>query len=257
VYFTLKSLARELLLPPAGPLLLAVLGALLIWLRRSGGWLLLVAGLACVWLLSTPVVADLLSAQAEKYPAFDPDRPTDAQAIVVIGGGGERLMAPEYAGPSADPVLFERLAYGAYLANRLSLPVLLSGAPQESVAMHATLLRNFGVTPRWVEDQSRDTYQNARFSAQLVRSAGIQRIILVTSSTHEWRAVHEFMDAGFEVTPAPEGMLAQRDLGVFRFLPGPVALWRSHTAVYELLGEQARRIQASLHIRERLHLGQH
>ena len=55
---TLKSLLHTLLLPPAGPLLIAAAGA---WLLRSrasagaarAGWLLLAAGLASLWLLAT------------------------------------------------------------------------------------------------------------------------------------------------------------------------------------------------------------
>jgi uncharacterized SAM-binding protein YcdF (DUF218 family) len=250
LYFILKALLRELLLPPAGPLLLASVGALLLWRRYRWGWVLLIGSLASLWLVSTPWVADFLSARAERYPALNLERATAAQAIVVISGGGTRLNAPEYAGPVADPVLFERVAYGAYLAKRTALPLLISGTPVETIAMQATLVRNFGVSARWIENQSHDTYQNARFTARLVQADGIRRIILVTSSTHEWRAVHEFMEAGFAVDPAPEGMLAAREKGVFSFVPGPGALARSHAAIYELLGEQARKIQAAIGIRE-------
>lgn len=252
MYFVLKSLARNLVLPPAGPLLLALLGALLIWRRRRFGWALMAIGLASLWLLSTAVVADALSRLVEHYPALDASRPTDAQAIVILGGGTERRWAPEYAGPAADSLLLERLTYGAFLAKHLSLPVLVTGTPIEADAMRTTLARNFGIETRWIDAQSHDTYENAHFSAGLLRASRIDRIVLVTSSTHLRRAAHEFEAVGLQVVPAPSGMISEREGGIFRFVPGPGALMRSNAAIYELLGEPMRRLQAALGVRERL-----
>jgi uncharacterized SAM-binding protein YcdF (DUF218 family) len=251
VFFWLKALARAFILPPGLPLLVTLIGALLIWRRWRFGWLVFALGLGSLWLLCTPIVADRLSELAEGYPPFDPAKPTDAQAVVILGGGGERLKAPEYGGPVAEPILLERLMLGAYLARRLALPVLVSGAPSEAISMPATLTRSFGVTPTWIEGRSRDTYENAQLSARILFPAGVKRVILVTTSTHEWRAAHEFMAAGFQVYPAPAGMLATRELGIFKLVPGPTALWRSNAAVYELIGEPMRRVQAALGIREK------
>ena len=249
--FVLKSIARELILPPTGLIILILVGAILVWRGRRGfGWTLLAVGFVSLWLLCTPIVADGLSALAERYPALLPDRPVSAQAVIVLGGGGERLHAPEYNGPVVEPPLLERLALAAFLARRYSLPLGISGAPGETIAMAATLSRNFQEPPRWIEGNSRDTYENARLSARLLFPDGIKRIILVTSSTHEWRAAHEFMAAGFEVVPAPVGVLSMREVGVFRYIPSPGGLLRSHAAVYELLGEPMRRLQALLGIRE-------
>jgi uncharacterized SAM-binding protein YcdF (DUF218 family) len=252
VFFWLKALARAFILPPGSSLILILIGALLIRRQRRFGWPVFVVGFASLWLMCTPIVADRLSRLAERYPAFDPSKPTGAQAVVILGGGGQRLKAPEYHGPVAEPMLLERLALGAYLARQLSLPVLVSGAPSEAITMPATLSRTFEVTPRWVEGNSRDTYENARLSARILLPEGVKRIILVTTSTHEWRAAHEFMDAGFEVIPAPAGVLAARELDAFRYVPGPMALWRSNAAIYELIGEPMRRLQAALGVRERL-----
>ena len=74
--------------------------------------------------------------------------------------------------------------------------------------MSASLARDFHIEPRWVEDRSRDTFQNAQFSARMLKAAGVSRIILVTDAAHEWRAVHEFTSAGLAVVPAPDGHVA-------------------------------------------------
>jgi uncharacterized SAM-binding protein YcdF (DUF218 family) len=249
--FTLKALGRELILPPTACLILILLGAILIWRRRRFGWAVFVVGFASLWVLCTPFAADGLSALAERYPALNPDRPVNAQAVVVLGGGGERNPAPEYNGAMAEPIMLERLTLAAFLARHYSLPLAVSGFAPEATAMSATLSRNLGVTPRWIERDSRDTYENAQLSARILLPAGIKRIVLVTSSAHEWRAAHEFMAAGFDVVPAPAGVLGHRETGVFKFMPGPTALIRSHAAVYELIGEPMRRLQAASGVREK------
>lgn len=167
MYYFLKALANSLLLPPSGPLLVSAVGAVLIRRRRGRlGWTLLVAGLISCWPMATPLVADTLSALAEHYPPLDPNSRTGAQAIVVLGGGGERGEAPEYGGPAAGLVLLERLTYGAFLARRTGLPLLVTGTPLEARVMRVTLSRNFGLPTHWVEDRSRDTYDNAQYSLE-------------------------------------------------------------------------------------------
>jgi uncharacterized SAM-binding protein YcdF (DUF218 family) len=249
MFILLKSLARELMLPPAGPLVIAVLGLLLISRRRKLGVVLIVIGVGSLWLCATPVVADVLTRFAERYPSLDPSKPVNAQAVVILGGGGERLVSPEYGGPAIEGRMLERVNYGAFVARRRSLPIAISGSPTEARAMSATLDRDFDIKVRWVENQSGDTYENARFSARLLRADGVHRIVLVTSATHEWRAVHEFLTAGFEVVPAPVNGDMPRSYGVSDWLPNRTGLEYSYFALYELIGEPMRELMAAVHLR--------
>lgn len=115
--------------------------------------------------------------------------------------------------------------------------------------MRATLLRNFDIDPRWVDDEAHDTFENARNSVRLLQADGVHRIVLVTHATHMWRSVHEFTAAGVEVVPAPVGILAERDLGIWRYIPNPDALLRAHAAIYELMGEPVRAFLAVSRLR--------
>lgn len=252
--FTLKLVLRTLLLPPAGPLLGAGLGVWLLARRRGaaaarkvGGALVLVS-LATLWALSTQVIADALTRVAERYPALDLTRPLRAQAIVILGGGTNRL-APEYGGPAVGLELLERVSYAAYVARRTGLPVLVSGTVREAPAMRATLERDFGITPRWIEAGSRDTFENAARSAPLLKADGVERIVLVTSAAHEWRAAHEFMSAGLAVEPAPVHVWAPHPRDVQDYLPTAIGLLRSREAVYEILGNVVRQVLAVTHLR--------
>ena len=244
-----KLLLKSVILPPSGLLLLAILGLFLIKRRPRLGRACLVLAIGSLWLLSTPGVSDVLCGLAEHYPALDLRSAAGAQAIVILGGGGERALAPEYGGPAAEPLLLERLSYGAYLARKTGLPILVTGFKTEAAAMQGTLLRNFGIDPRWVDGSSFDTFENAGNSARLLKADGIRRIILVTHSTHMWRSVHEFTAAGLDVIPAPMGMLARREFGILDYLPDADALLRGVAAIYELLGEPVRVFFAATHLR--------
>lgn len=244
-----KTLLKSVILPPAGPLLLAVLGLLLLRRRPRLARTCLVLGLAALWLMSTPVVSEALEGLAEHYPALDLRSAAGAQAIVILGGGGERGFAPEYGGPAAEPLMLERLAYGAYIARKTGLPILVTGFHVEAAAMRDTLVRNFGIETRWVDDAANDTFDNASNSARILEANGIHRIILVTHATHMWRSVHEFTAAGMQVVPAPAGILSDRELGIFRFVPSSGAMMRTTAAVNELIGEPVRTLLAATGLR--------
>lgn len=246
----IRTVLKNLILPPADLLLLAGLGLWLLQRRARFGALLVAFGLVGLWLLSTPRVADQLTVWAQHYPALDPSKPGDAQAIVILGGGGYRRAAPEYGGgPTSEPYMLEKLAYGAYLSRRTSLPILVTGHLTEAIAMRDDLRRNFGIQPRWVEDQAYDTFENARNSARLLKADGITRIILLTRATHMWRSSQEFTATGLQVIPAPIGIESIGGENPFYYLPDGEAMLRSYIALYELLGDPVRQALAWTHLR--------
>jgi len=54
-----------------------------------------------------------------------------------------------------------------------------------------------------LQDQSRNTAEDAQFSAAILRERNIEEIILVTSASHMWRSVALFEKQGIKVIPAP------------------------------------------------------
>jgi uncharacterized SAM-binding protein YcdF (DUF218 family) len=255
MFVSLKILLRTLVLPPAAPLLLAGLGLWLLLRRRASpaavraGWWLLLTGLASLWLLATPVIADQLTRLAQRCSALDLSHPTQAQAVVIISGGDVRDWAPEYRGPAVARQMLERLEYGAYVARQTGLPVLVSGTAEDVAAMQAVLWRDFGIRVRWIDGESRDTFDNARFSARLLKADGVRRVVLVTSSVHEWRAVREFVGVGLAVDPAPVHVWVSHEQVVEDYLPDPAGMLDSADALHELLGEPMRQLLAVTHLR--------
>jgi uncharacterized SAM-binding protein YcdF (DUF218 family) len=236
--FLLKQFLKNLVLPPTGPLILAIAGWVWAALRRPrpAPFALCAAGLALLWALSTPIVADALMRSAEPYPPLDLAKPVDAQAIVILAGG-VRSHAPEYGGrPAPSSTTLQRIVYGALVAHTTGLPVLVSGSHAEAAAMRAFLEQDLAVTPHWVENHSRDTEQNAEKSAAILAKAGVHKIVLVTSSEHMARALEDFRFVGLDVVPAPAEMWTRRDQKMLVWVPNADALVRSHRALYEFLG---------------------
>jgi uncharacterized SAM-binding protein YcdF (DUF218 family) len=137
------------------------------------------------------------------------------------------------------------------VARKTGLPVLVTSSHREATAMRATLERNFGIEPRWVDRDAYDTFDNARDSARLLHAAAVTRVVLVTSSLHIWRAAREFEAAGFEVVPAPMALVSAPigDPGFFSYMPYEPATLLSETVIYELLGERVRTLLAATHLR--------
>jgi uncharacterized SAM-binding protein YcdF (DUF218 family) len=101
--------------------------------------------------------------------------------------------------------------------------------------MAQALEQDFGVAPRWLEERSTDTHENAEFSAAILRAAGIERIYLVTHSWHMPRARAAFARAGLAVTPAPT-VFTDAPPWHIAFAPSVTALRNSYYALHELLG---------------------
>ncbi len=77
-----------------------------------------------------------------------------------------------------------------------------NSTPAEDMAI---LLQEMGVPQQaiWLQPNSRNTYEDALYCAQILREKGIQRALLVTSAWHMPRSVKLFQAQGVEVIPLP------------------------------------------------------
>ena len=88
-----------------------------------------------------------------------------------------------------------------------------------------------------LENQSRNTHDNALYCAILLKAKGIQRVLLVTSAFHMRRAQALFEKQGLIVVPAPTDF--QRIVSnstVPGVLPQVGNLSRTTHALHELVG---------------------
>ena len=247
------SILKFLLLPPTLNVLLVLLG-LMLGLRHLLGALMVLLGLVGLLALSTPMASHTLRQGLEPYPVPLPSQLETAQAIVILGGGRD-YDAPEFGwGDAPANATWRRLAYGAHLHRSVGLPILVSGGrghdehSAEASLMAAALREVFDVPVRWLEGESRNTTENARFSADMLLAADISHVALVSQAWHLPRAVAEFEAAGLTVVPAPTEFTSPPPEGLHAWTPRAYHLNQSTRALNEWLG------QAMIALRDRLPL---
>jgi uncharacterized SAM-binding protein YcdF (DUF218 family) len=242
----LKPILTALVLPPAGPLLLAMLGVLVATRRKGLGLALATLGIAATFVLSTNGLALVLAPHL--MPSVAAAKPQDlqqVQAVIVLGGGVHR-EAPEYGAAQPSPYTLQRLRYGVWLARKTGKPLGFAGGVGWGAAGMATepeghvarrvLQEEYGLALRWVDDQSRDTAENATRMAGILQGEGIRRIALVTDASHMPRAAAAFRGAGFEVVPAPTDFPIVRARPLLEWLPSSHGMATNRSLIREWLG---------------------
>ena len=179
-------------------------GAILIWTgwarwgRRFvtiGAVLLLLAGLS-------PLGNALILPLEDRFPRADLDEPPPPTGFIVLGGAEDRLVGTARQAPALNEAA-ERLVEAAMLARRFpEAKIAFSGGDAGifyktgSEAEGAeSLLTALGVPEDRLilEDESRDTYENAQFlKDKLTRDGELgpgKRWLLITSAYHMPRAI--------------------------------------------------------------------
>ena len=119
-----------------------------------------------------------------------------------------------------------------------------AAGPAEADIAERIAAREFGVPLKWVENESRDTRENAHRSVALLERSGIQRIVLVTHGWHMARALAEFQAAAagkIEIVAAPIAMARLAHGRVIDWLPTPDGFANVHNLLREALGRLAAR----------------
>jgi uncharacterized SAM-binding protein YcdF (DUF218 family) len=236
---------EQLIGPPGGLILLALLGLVLMSRSRRLGLAVTLTGLGLLYVASLPVTAMVLLSWLEPADALTTQDLTadehSPQAIVILGAS--RRYAPELGQETVNAAALQRIRYGAWLAIRTGLPVLITGGlahdgnPAEAVLMQQVLAREFAVPVRWVESESRTTYENAQFTARILKAEGIDRVYLVTHALHMKRSLMSFAKFGLAAIPAPTAYEGRGwEIGVRSFLPQAEALFLVEQVFHEGVG---------------------
>jgi len=187
------------------PLMIPLVGliAAFLWRKR----LLAFLAIAVLWFESTMLCVCLLGLPLERpyLPTQSIESLPKADAIVLLGGGigkCDELVYPDmYEGA-------DRLWHAARLWKAGKAPqIVVSGSNDLYAAV--PLLLDLGV-PRGaivVDNDSRNTYENSRFTERLLKAesegaSGGQSVLLVTSAWHMPRACGNFSKTSLRVVPA-------------------------------------------------------
>lgn len=235
----LTQFVTSLVLPPGGALVAATLGLLVGRRWRAAGRILTATAIAALYVLSTPLGAGWLVAALNDAVPLRSESAQRAQAIVVLGAGlSSDTSAPD--GFTLGPLTAERVHYAARLARQLNLALAVSGGAgvaglTEAGLMQSALQEEYGLPVKWVERQSRNTRENARFTADILLADGVSIVLLITHPFDVRRARNEFEAAGLTVISAPAQVPLLNPISGQALLPSIWALVNSHFAMYEVL----------------------
>jgi uncharacterized SAM-binding protein YcdF (DUF218 family) len=237
----MRGLILTLVMPPTGFVVLILIGLLLASGRRRFGRRLTWISLIALILFGMPVVSYSMLLALESGLPLTPPPDHPPQAIVVLGAEVIRTHQ-EKLGIRPGLLTLDRLRTAAALHRRTGLPILVTGGttqpdtPAVGLVMEQSLKDDFQAPPRWVESKSIDTWENARFSADILRAEGITSVYVVTHSWHMRRAVLAFQGTGLTVTAAPTSFDDPLGPDLDDFLPRASGWQTGYFAIHEWIG---------------------
>jgi len=224
--FFLASKIYWMLASPINVLLFAALVGVLLSkgrFARGGRAIALGSILSLIVAAATPLGYLLIAPLEDRFPQPPRDMPAP-DGIIILGGAMNGPVSTARGQAVFDEG--ERVVEATLLARRYPEARIIftggSGAliptPSTEAVEGRKLMTELGVDPARVtlEDKSRNTEENARFTAEIVHPEPSQRWLLVTSAFHMTRSMGIFEKTGFNVIAYP---VAYRTLGPGQPLP--------------------------------------
>src|SRR5215212_2812229 len=247
MFFVLAKVLGFFALPSNILISLGVLGLVLMATRfaRAGRRLAVTALILLAIVGLTPLGNALILPLEERFPPWDSTRGAPT-GIISLGGALDTVVS-EPRDEVALNEAAERMTAIAELARRYpdarivfsggSGRIIYDGVTEASLA--ARLFASFGIAKERItlEDQSRDTLENARFTKALVQPKPGERWLLVTSAHHMPRSVGLFRAEGFPVEAFPVDYRTRGAIDLLRpFSSVGDGLRRTDTAAREWIG---------------------
>ena len=191
-------------------------------------------------------IACLTSMTLERWYPVRPIPAEAAEAIVVLAEG-VRIRDESMQDDQPTSETYQRCSHAAWLfQNWRRVPILVTGGPARSGSRVAVLaqvmarvLAEQGVPASmiWIEGRSHSTYENALYSAEVLRQKGIRRVVLVTAAQHMLRSMACFRRQGLIPIPAAVGYRSLHFHAQWtEFLPNAGAISENEDNLHEWAG---------------------
>lgn len=215
--------------------------------RRLAGRL----GLAAVVLplvAATPVVSETAWWLLERDPPSSATPADTFDAVVLLGGAvdfdGSTAETPSW-NDNVDRlhVVFELLRTGRAKRAILSGGIDREALPAEGAYLQRQLVA-WGIDPARVEveDQARNTRENATFSKRLLDAHGDRSVLIVTSAFHMPRALGCFRAVGLEPATLAVDFRMRSPWATHKVLPRAESLAQTTRVLREVLGRAVYRV---------------
>lgn len=243
IFFIFSKILTILIFPL--PLALFI-GLFLIFLIQ--GWknkLLSIIPIFILWFFSSfPVCQFLVGSLEEEFPPVSMETLTKADAIVVLGGMINPISKYEKSEllSSADRltdavILFKKKKADMILFTGGSGILMQQDRKESDFAKEILVQLGVPESKILLESESRNTAENAFYTAKILKEKNMEKIILVTSAFHMKRASMVFEKQRIKVTPFPCDYRSLRDEWNWdTIVPSAGALETSTLAIKEWIG---------------------
>ena len=229
--FIISKLFTFLFLPPG---IFIIILLLAYFFAKKLKFLFLFSAIT-LYLISIKPISNILLLPLENFTHNDNIIP---KAVVVLGGGVNPIDKLH-----ASPDAFKREVYGILIAKENSLPLVFTGGGTDKEAKYVKKDINLITSTcncklkTYFESQSKDTYENAKFTSKLFKKIGIKKeIFLVTSAYHMKRSYYLFKYFGFKIITKPVGFLRKPINSIWDFFPNAHNFYKSYKAIHEYFG---------------------
>jgi uncharacterized SAM-binding protein YcdF (DUF218 family) len=224
MFFILSKIFEFLATPTNFALFIGALGVVLSFTRyKRAGCALSGGGIVLLLFLGFSPIGGLLALPLEARFPPPPDDAPAPDGIIVLGGTVDenlsgirnRVTFADAAERLTAPIALKRLYPNARLVFTGGTASLRGSAYTEAGTVQK-FWREIGLDQGDVvyEDKSRNTFENAVFTKELVKPKAGERWLLVTSAMHMPRSIGIFRKAGFPVVAYP---VDYRTAGEVRF----------------------------------------
>ena len=214
MFFFISKLLGILVLPVNVLIFLAVIGAVALFTRFAKAGRILVAVAAGGYLLcGFGPIGTILARPLEDRFAQPPTESLHPTGIIVLGGALNADLAAARGITQAFTISGSRITEATALALRFPNARLvfsggsgyLTGTHPDEAHYSGRVVTALGIATARItyEDRSRNTFENAIFTRDLVKPRPGEQWLLVTSALHMPRSIGIFRKAGFDVVPYP------------------------------------------------------
>jgi uncharacterized SAM-binding protein YcdF (DUF218 family) len=249
MFFVLSKVLQFLIYPfPVG--LLAVLGIVL-WYHRPWARRALLAVLVFFYSVSIPYTADHLMRWLE-VPRVEAQTLRPPYEAVIVLSGMLHLSLSQPGAIEFSKAVDRILAGITFVQQDLGRILLVTGGTGSlfhTGAKEADLLKTFALQLGLRDDQvlveaeSRNTHENAAYTANILRTRQWRHVVLITSASHMRRALATFHRQGIFPDAYPVDYEASDVITPFSFLPSVHSLAKTTAVMHELFGLLAYRLQ--------------
>lgn len=233
------------LLPPGIFVLLLLLAGLWVsirWKHRKEAVMFLIMALL-LYLCASPFLSYFLLHPLESRYSVPGNVKGDV--IVMLGQGSVADVQDIDGMGLLSGAAANHLLTAARLSRKLDIPIILSGGQvfqdtgnESQIARRQLIQLGISSVEIMMDDKSRNTVENAKNTAEILKSKGFKHPILVTSAYHMERAVMDFKRFGITVLPYPTDYLTSGhfDVSIPEIVPSVDYLRDTEIALQQYLG---------------------